>query len=589
MVRSGSVGEFAMRERKRSFLRDAWRLSKPYFGSEERWLAWGLLIAIVALTLASVYLDVRFNYWRNDFYNSLQQRNGSEFLRLIGVFSLLAAINMVVAVYAQYLNQMLQIRWRRWLTRRYLGGWLAHRAYYRLELTGSATDNPDQRIAQDLDLFTANALGLSLGLLNAVVTLGSFLFILWALSGAAAIPLGRLGQIYVPAYLVWAALLYAGIGTWLTIKIGWPLVPLNFAQQRFEADFRFSLVRLRENAENVAFYGGEARERGVFARRFGRLFDNFWQIMKRTKRLNWFTSGYNQIIAIFPIVLIAPRYFAQQIELGGLMQTVDAFDSVQSSLSFIINAYTNIAAWQAVIQRLGSFEDRLNEIGEAALAPQPIDRQQEGAGLDVARLDVDLPDGRSLLRQVSFAVEPGAFALISAPTGTGKSTLLRAIAGLWPFGRGRIRLGQGPSLFLPQRPYLPLGTLRQALLYPREDEDVPPERLAQVLRAVGLAALVDRLDAEDNWSQRLSLGEQQRLAFARILLNEPQIVFLDEATSALDEAGESDLYRLLRQAPFHPTVVSVGHRATLRELHDRVLPLIGAGADRQPRDLATAG
>jgi putative ATP-binding cassette transporter len=558
---------------KQNAMRDAWRLAKPYWVSEEKWSARGLLLAVVALNLGNVYISVRINAWNNAFYNALQKLDGAEFFRQLGVFCILAAAFIVMAVYAQYLSQMLQIRWRRWLTRRYLGAWLADRSYYHLELK-SATDNPDQRISEDLNQFTSYVLTLSLGLLTAVVSLGSFLGILWGLSGPANIPLGTWGNLHIPAYLVWAALLYAGVGTWLTIKIGRPLVPLNFDQQRLEANFRFSLVRLRENAESVALYRGEAMELGVFQERFRNVFENFWQIMKRQKRLSWFTSGYAQIAVIFPVVVVAPRYFAKQIGLGGLMQVVGAFSAVQNSLSFIISSYTSIAAWQAVTERLSGFEERLSAIQRSTHEPQELLIRREESGVAVDGVDLDLPNGTPLLRGVAFASEPGAAVLINGPTGAGKSTLLRALAGIWPYGRGEIRLAKGRILFVPQRPYLPLGTLAAVLRYPGGDADsVPTTTLAAVLNQVGLGALVNELDVVHDWSQRLSPGEQQRLAFARIFLTKPSLVFLDEVTSALDERSEAELYGLLRSAPWRPTIVSVGHRSTLRSFHDQVLEM----------------
>ena len=558
---------------KRNALRDAWRLSKPYWVSEEKWSARGLLLAVVALNLGNVYISVRINEWNNAFYNALQKLDSGEFFRQLGVFCVLAALFIVMAVYALYFSQMLQIRWRRWLTRRYLGAWLADRAYYQLELK-SATDNPDQRIAEDLSQFTSYVLTLSLGLLTSVVSLVSFLVILWGLSGPAAIPLGAWGTLHIPAYLVWVALLYAGAGTWLTVKIGRPLVPLNFDQQRFEADFRFSLVRLRENAESIALYRGEAMELGVFGQRFQSVFENFWQIMKRQKRLAWFTSGYAQVALIFPIVVVAPRYFAKQIGLGGLMQVVSAFASVQSSLSFIITSYTTIAAWQAVTERLSGFEERLSAVRRSTLQPRKIVIGGSETGVVVEGVDLDLPDGKPLLRGVALAPGPDDAVLITGPTGAGKSTLLRAIAGIWPYGRGEISLGKGGILFVPQRPYLPLGTLAAALFYPGEANNLPPtSRLATVLRQVGLGSLVHELDLVQDWSQRLSPGEQQRFAFARIFLLEPALLFLDEATSALDEPTEAQLYGLLRAASWRPTIVSVGHRNTLRRFHDRIVDI----------------
>lgn len=561
---------------------DAWRLAKPYWASEEKWSARGLLLAVVALNLGNVYISVRINEWNNAFYNALQRFDSAEFFRQLGIFCILAALYIVMAVYALYLSQMLQIRWRRWLTRRYLGAWLTERAYYHLELKG-ATDNPDQRISEDLNQFTSYVLTLSLGLLTSVVSLASFLVILWGLSGSADIPLGSWGTLHVPAYLVWAALLYAGAGTWLTIKIGRPLVPLNFAQQRFEADFRFSLVRLRENAESVALYGGESMELGVFHDRFRSVFENFWQIMKRQKRLAWFTSGYAQIALIFPVVVVAPRYFAKQIGLGGLMQVVNAFTSVQSSLSFIITSYTNIATWQAVTLRLIGFEERLSAIHRSTHERPKIIIRREESGVAVEGVDLDLPDGTPLLHGVAFAPERGAAVLIAGPTGAGKSTLLRAIAGIWPYARGKITLGKGRILFVPQRPYLPLGTLAAALRYPGgDDSNFPTTRLASALTEVGLGPLANELDTVQDWSQRLSPGEQQRFAFARIFLIKPALLFLDEATSALDERSEAQLYGRLRRATWSPTIVSVGHRSTLRGFHDHVLTVTQFMQRRSP-------
>ena len=558
---------------RRRDLVDAWRLTRPYFVSEEKFAAWTLLAAVVLLNLGNVYVHVRINQWSAAEYNALGAYNYNEFIYQFWIFLILSAFNIVITVYALYLNQMLQIRWRRWLTRRYLATWLTDRTYFRLQLTGGMTDNPDQRIQEDLNLFTTYVMSLSLGLMTSVVSLFSFLFILWELSGPATIPLGTWGTWYIPGYLVWAALLYSGIGTWLSIKVGRPLVPLNFAQQRFEADFRYSLVRLRENAESIAFYGGEAPEYTIFRNRFSNVVDNFWRIMVRRKHLSWFTASYTQAAIVFPILVAAPRYFAKQIQLGGLIQVLGAFGMVQNALSFIINSYADIAAWQACTERLSTFDGRMREVADAMRAPQQISLSR-GGGVEVRKLDIDLPDGTQLLRGVNFSVAPGEALLLIGPTGSGKSTTLRAMAGLWPFGRGEVALGDGAEMFLPQKPYLPLGTLRQAMLYPREDRDdsqrVSDARLEEVLKQVELGQFVRSLDTVDNWSLRLSLGEQQRLAFARVLLIEPAVVILDEATSALDEPTEARIYGLLRRMRHRPTIVSVGHRSTLREFHDKV-------------------
>jgi putative ATP-binding cassette transporter len=558
---------------RRNITRSAWRLAKCYWTSEEKWSAWALLIGVIGLNLGNVYISVRINEWNRSFYNALQAFDRGELFRQLGLFCILVFFAISMSVYGLYLSQMLQIRWRRWLTSRYLDAWLAEQAYYQLEL-GGRTDNPDQRIAEDLHQFTTFVLSLSIGMISSVVSLISFLVILWGLSGPADIALGQWGTLHIPAYLVWAALLYAGIGTWLTVIIGRPLVPLNYARQRFEADFRFSLVRFRENAESVALYGGEPVELKLFKERFGSVFENFCQIMKRQKRLTWFTLGYAQVAVIFPVVMISPRYFLKQIGLGGLMQAVNAFSFVQNALSFIINSYADIAAWQAVTERLGGFEERLQAVHQAKRTAGRIVIRRGGLGVALKELNVDLPDGTPLLRGVNFAPARGGAVLIAGVSGAGKSTLLRAIAGIWPYGHGEIRLGKGPMLFVPQRPYLPLGTLASALRYPRSEKNsFPVLRLALALEEVGLGTLATELEDVQNWSQRLSLGEQQRLAFARILLLEPALLFLDEATSALDEASEAKLYGLLRAAPWRPTIISVGHRSTLRSFHDQVLDI----------------
>ena len=556
---------------KQGFLRQAWDLAWPYWKSDEKWSAIGLLAAVIALNLITVWLNVRFNYWNNDFYNALQQYDWPEFWRQFAIFGALALAFIVVGVYSSYLRGILHIRWRRWLTERFLRNWLEDQAYYRMQLNQATTDNPDQRISDDLNRFASISLTLSLGLLSSFVTLVSFLSILWTLSGALTIPLGGGASIDIPGYMVFAALIYAVAGTMLTRWIGYPLIRLNFDQQRYEADFRFSMVRLRENAENVAFYGGEAREFDTFQTRFVRVVANWWGIIKRRKKLTWFTYGYDQVAIVFPFLVAAPRYFNKVIQLGGLMQIASAFRQVQESLSFIISSYTEIAEYQSVVQRLAGFREKMNEIAAEQQRPQAIEIVRDGTGVAVDALDLNLPDGRSLRPDITLAATPGKSLLITGASGAGKSTLLRAIAGLWPFGRGRIRVGDGRCLFLPQRPYLPLGTLADALVYPRSAAELPRDNLAEALRTVGLPELVDRLEEEANWAQRLSIGEQQRLAFARVLLARPEIVFLDEATSALDEAAEVSLYRLLREAPWKPTIVSVGHHGTLRRFHDAVV------------------
>ena len=556
--------------RLREMLRDAWTLIRPYWFSEDRWAGRGLLLVVVVLNLFIVYINVLLSKWYNLFYNSLQDKDFAAFSSLLIRFSWLAGLFIVAAVYQIYLNQMLQIRWRRWLTERYLGAWLTDGAYYRMQLTSGETDNPDQRISDDLRLFVTGALSLSIGGMRAVVTLVSFLGILWGLSGSVTLPIGA--GVTLPGYMVWAALAYAIAGTWLTNLIGRPLVRLNFNQQRYEADFRFSLVRFRENTEGVALYKGEADEMRSFRERFGSVVRNWWDIMRQQKRLTWFTSGYGQAAIIFPILVAAPRYFRGEIPLGALMQTSQAFGQVQDSLSFIITSYTDIAEWRAVVLRLLGFERALARV-RADAAVEGVRHGTGAAGaLSLDRVNLALPGGRSLMEGVSFDIQPGDTTLISGPSGAGKSTLFRAIAGIWPFGRGEIRLPRnGRVLFLPQKPYLPIGTLREVVSYPTPSAGVADGALREALQVVGLPELATRLDETAHWALALSPGEQQRIAFARALVQRPDWLFLDEGTSAVDEETEARLYSLLRERLPGTTVVSVGHRSTLRAFHTRRL------------------
>ncbi len=571
-----------MEEKKSNILRDAWRIARPYWVSDQRWVALGLLAAVLALSFAQVWINVRLNSWRNDFYDTLQQYDRPGFFHQIALFAALAGSFVLIAVYQTYLQQVLQIRWRRWMTDVYLHEWLKNQTYYRLQLGADPTDNPDQRIAEDLALFPLQTLNLSLGLLTNVVQAISFSFILWELSGPLALSLGALGEVTIPGYMFWAVIIYTIGGTWLAIRIGPPLIGINFDQQRFEADLRFSLVRLRENTESVAFYGGEEREFGTFWSRFGRVYGNFMALILRQRMLGFYSNGYGQAAVIFPYLLMAPRYFGERLALGVIQQVADAFIQLQGSLAYIVTSYADIANWQSIVRRLATFRERVDQIQEAAEAPQPIVVAREGEGLEVRDLELDLPDGSVLRRDVALDAPAGQSLLITGPTGAGKSTLLRAIAGIWPFGRGKVRLDGRRAFFLPQKPYIPLGSLRDALVYPDAGTDLQREKLVAVLETVGLGHLAADLDKVDNWAQRLSGGEQQRLAFARVLLAEPAIIFLDEATSALDEMSEAELYRMLRALPWRPTIISVGHRSTLRAFHDGIFDIAG-GVQPQPQ------
>ncbi|MEK9969911.1 MAG: ABC transporter ATP-binding protein/permease [Ferrovibrio sp.] len=569
-----------------NFFQALWTLARPYFSDpQERRSAWGLLIVIVILNLASVGLSVWFNFWYNTFYTALQDKDYDTFKTQLLYFTAVAFAFIVVAVYKLYLQQMLQIRWRRWLTEHWLNDWLGGRNYYHMQMLGLGTDNPDQRISEDLRLFPAYSLTLTLGLLNAVVTLVSFLSILWTISGPLDFTLAG-HEISIPGYMVWAAFFYAAAGTWLTHLIGRPLVKINFDKQKLEADFRFHLVRVREHAEGIAFQHGEPVERAGLGKRFAAVFVNFYDIMRKQKQLTWFTAGYAQLAVIFPFVVGAPRYFSGAIQLGGLMQIVSAFGQVQEALSFIITAYSEIAEWRAVIDRLTTFRTGL-ERARAVAAGSQVAVTRQGDELSIDALRLDLPDGRPLMQADGLTLAAGDSLLLQGGSGKGKTTLLRAIAGLWPFGKGQLRRpADEVSLFLPQKPYLPHGSLRAALAYPHDPAGFADADYRAALQALDLAKLESRLDEDGLWDQQLSGGEQQRVQLARALLQKPRWLYLDEATSALDEANEQKALAALRATLPQTTIVSIGHRPALQAFHNQKRMLDGAAQGEPARLMA---
>jgi putative ATP-binding cassette transporter len=524
----------------------------------------------------TVWLEVKFNYWNREFYNSFEARDQAEFFRQLGMFGVLALIWIITRVYRLYFLQMLQIEWRAWLTDHFLGDWMKGQAYYRMQLLDRGTDNPDQRIAEDLRLFVEHTSELLLGLLEAVVLLVSFIIILWALSG----PLEIFG-VTIPGYLVWVALIYAVVATFLTHFIGRRLIGLDFNQQRVEADFRFSLVRLRENSEGVALYRGEQEELGGLRQRFAAVIGNFWQIMFKRKQLGWFTAFYHQLAIIFPYIVVSPRFFAGQIPLGAIFQTASAFGQVQGSLSWFIDAYVRFAIWKATVDRLIGFSGALERVREEA--DQLDGERVEGAdrSLKTEDLAIALPQGAQLLAPTALELKPGENVLVTGASGAGKSTLFRALSGIWPYWKGRIRLPRGARLlFLPQKPYLPIGPLKRAVAYPDDPSQHSDDSVRETLAQVGLGHFAGELDKSENWAQVLSGGEQQRLAFARALLTRPDWLFLDEATASLPDADQDRLYRLLKERLPDTTLVSIGHREALAALHDRRL-VFGSGQLRQ--------
>ena len=552
-----------------SFLGDWWRLASPYFRSEEWPIAILLLIGAIALTLGMVGFDVAFNAWNRRFYDSIQNKDETTFWREIIFFSWLAGIYIVTAVVRYIVSPYLRLRWRRWLTRRYLAHWFDDRGYYRIELQRSV-DNADQRIAEDLRQLGEYTMQLLLGFLGAVATLVSFLFILWELSGSLSLaPIGL--DIEIPGYMAFVALLYAFLGTFFANIVGRRLIPLNFQKQRYEANFRFSLVRVRENAEGIALYRGEAREAEALNARFADVFTNGWRVLFTEAQLAFYQFGYGQLAIIFPYVVTAPRFFAGAITLGVMTQTASAFNQVQTALSFFISNYTSLAELRAVMDRLIGLQSAASEKPATAVevVAEP-DRRDVGAeGLTLA-----LPDGQKLLEDTMIALPRGRSTLLSGASGSGKSTLFRALAGIWPFGHGRVRVPAGARvLFLPQKPYIPIGSLRDAVKYPDEHSMATDADIVEALRAARLGHLVDRLNDVAHWSNLLSGGEQQRLAIARALVFRPDWLFMDEATASLDEANEAAVYAELKKRLPGATLVSIGHRPSLRQWHERHLEL----------------
>jgi putative ATP-binding cassette transporter len=564
-----------------------WRLAIPYFRSEDRWPGRLLLGAVIAIELSIVAINVILNYWYNGFYNTLQNRDWNGFVWYILVFCGLAAIYTVLAVYQNYLNLWLQIRWRRWMTQTYLRQWLNTANHYRMQLLGDAADNPDQRIADDLQMFVQSTLSIGLGLLSSCVTLCSFVVILWTLSAAA--PLHLFGaSLAIPGYLVWAALFYAVVGTVFTHLIGWPLIPLNFQQQRYEADFRFNLVRTRENSEQIAALHGEPAERERHLSRFGLVVGNWIAIMQRQKKLSFFTQSYSQASVIFPYLMVSPAYFSGAMQLGGLMQTASAFNSVQTALSYFVSAYQSIAQYRAVVTRLSGFEDAIVAGREVALTQPAVEVLPREASIVISidHLAVRLPGGAPLVDAEAIVLSPGERVLVTGPSGAGKSTLLRAVTGIWPFGSGRVLVPKDAKvMLLPQRPYFPVATLAAAVSYPARVGTFDDNRIAEVIAAVGLPEWSAKLDEEAHWNRMLSQGEQQRLAIARALLQVPDYLFLDEATASLDEPAEAALYRLLQDRLKGATIISVGHRATLGAFHRRRIEVVRGDGASQVRDV----
>ncbi len=545
--------------------RQFWRLAGPYFAPRRDWWPLAGVALILLLAVAGVRMNVLFSYWYNGFYDALQAVDAEKFWFFMRLFALLAVVHVVRLLVNYYVTQAFDIRWRTWMNERLTDDWLAGSAYYRERFLAEPTDNPDQRIQVDIGSFVSTTRGLAIGTTDAVTSLITFTIILWGLSGPLTV-----GGTEIPRAMVFLVYLYVLVASVIAFRLGRPLIRLNFMNEKLAADFRYALIRLREYAENIAFYRGEAVEKRTLAQRFDAFIANIWALVFRSLKFDGFNFVVSQTAVVFPFLLQAQRFLSGQIKLGDVMQTSQAFGQVQDALSFFRLSYDNFAQYRAVLNRLTGFTDA----NAQARALPGIEVQTSPAALEIAALDVRRPDGAALLSGLALQLTPGQALLVQGASGSGKTTLLRALAGLWPHARGTVRAPLGPdAIFLPQRPYLPLGTLRAALAYPATEADDATLRAA--LREAQLGHLEGRLDEDADWSQVLSGGEQQRLAFARILLKRPRIVFLDEASSAMDEGLEHAMYSLLRRSLPEAIVVSVGHRSTLHAFHTHRLHLEG--------------
>jgi putative ATP-binding cassette transporter len=552
-----------------------WRIGVLWLRSEERWQARVLLAGVVALNLAGVGVTVASSYWNAALFNAVGARDWNAFLfQLFVVFSCITIVNVVLAFGNITLNKWFTIRWRRWLTGRYLDAWLADGAHYRVQLAGDAPDNPDQRIAEDVNLYVTYAISTGLGLLTTLVTLASFATVLATIPANAPIKLMGIA-VSMPVLLVTTSFLIAGLVTWVTHLVGRSLVGLDATQQKAEADFRFSLARLRENAEEVAHFNGDAAERAGLDRRFGFIITNWYELLSRQRWLSVVATAFNGIANMFPYLISVPLYFAGAMQLGGVTQTSGVFFRIRWELSFLMRNYTKLTDWGAVIDRLSGFETALAAVQKSAGSRiEHVAHHGDGPALLARDLLVRRPDGAPIASATHLALAPGERVLLRGPSGIGKTSLIRTLAGIWPFGEGSVSVKRGARLMaLPQRGYLPLGALRDALAYPGLADSLSDEVLRDALVAVGLPALVGRLDDDIASASGLSGGERQRIAFARALLHRPDILLLDEATSALDEESEVALHRLLAERLPHAAILSAGHRASLAALHTRIIYL----------------
>ena len=555
----------------------------PAFQASERRVAKAMIVFLVLTSQSLVGVTVRLSFFNRYWFNAIQTKNEPEFWRqLLQVFVPWAFVYIAIAVADYVVRSMLVVRWRRWLTARYIGRWLDGATHYRMSLTGANADNPDQRISEDINRFIDGGdsgygiYSYTIMLISTLSSLVSFSIILWGLSTDFTIP-GT--NITVPGFLFWVALIYAAVGTIVTHLIGRSLVGLFFLRQRYEANFRFALARLREYGEQVALLGGEPTERRNAMNRFGDVYHNYVQIIALRKLVIAFTAFYGQISPVIPYVLTAPFYFLGKVQLGVMTQTASAFGNVGDSLNFFVTYYTSLADFRSVLERLKTFDESIERARLLAALPDRIEKATTaGDAIEVDDLSLGLPDGRTVLEKTDVVFKQREPVLVNGPSGAGKSTFFRAIAGIWPYGHGRVaKPAKSTVMVVPQKPYFPIGALRAAIVYPSEADAFSDSAIREALVAARLPDFLSRLDEVDNWTQRLSGGEQQRVAIARALLAKPDWLFLDEATSALDEISEAALYKALEDGLPQTTIVSIGHRSTLAAFHRKRIDMRPTG------------
>jgi putative ATP-binding cassette transporter len=570
----------------RRFARRLFELLRIYWVSDDARRGGVLLAGAVALELLTVYANVQIADGQRRVLDALQDRQASLFFERVGLYVLIVVGFLFASTYRVWLRQRLEIRWRRVLTDHFLAQWMDAQAYCQVELRpGDAVDNPDQRVAEDVRNFVASALGLSLTLLSAIVTLVSFAGLLWTLSSAWHVG-GERHYLQIPGFMMWVAILYAVIAMAITHRVGRRLVPLHFDRQRFEADFRFGLMRFRENSEAIAFARGEQVERGRAAQRFKGVAQNFLQLIRAQRNLSLTTGAIGELNGAVPLLLAAPGFFMGTLTLGGVAQTRFAYGQVSGALAWFINAYQEIAAWRASIERLLTLSDTIECSRERLARAEGLRLESDGA-LQLSDVTISRPDGVPLIRGASARVAPGERVAVLGPAGVGKTALFRAMVGMWPFGAGEIAVPRRErTLFLGARPYIPIGSLRAAVSYPAPEGSFPDAEIRRALAALGLEALAERLDESAHWEQVLSSAEEQRLALVRVLLQNPEWVFLDEATSALDENEERQVYETLARELPRAAVVTAVHRSSVIPFHPRRWTLVPADGGAELRTAA---